>query len=184
MHDKTSLALYWIWRQTYQTWIIYRKLRVPTVEGSYFLRYLFKLRPSFPIPRYSLKNLSCHYSRKLIFKIQPFYHCIGLLWSVLVSAWKNVNLHNFLFGTIHRYSTSSSICRTDSSEGLLKVINVSCIRIVIICIQILYTNKTVRLHYRAPTMRNGSGTVIRTIARACPEESISWSHCFLDIVER
>ena len=31
-------------------------------------------------------------------------------------------------------------------------------------IQIIYTNKTVRLFYRAPTMRNGSETVIRTIA--------------------
>jgi hypothetical protein len=37
--------------------------------------------------------------------------------------------------------------------------------------------------YRS-VMRNGSETVIRTIARACPEESISFSHCFLDIVER
>ena len=33
-------------------------------------------------------------------------------------------------------------------------------------------------------MRNGSETVIRTIARAYFEESISWSHCFLDMVER
>ena len=33
-------------------------------------------------------------------------------------------------------------------------------------------------------MRNGSETVIRTIARACPEESISWSHCVFDMVER
>jgi hypothetical protein len=74
-----------------------------------------------------------------------------------------MNLQNFLFGIIHRYSTPSSICRT-ASHGLLKVINVSCIRIVIICIQILYTNKTVRLYYMAPTMRNGSETVIRTIA--------------------
>ena len=31
-------------------------------------------------------------------------------------------------------------------------------------IQIIYTNKTVRLYYRALTMRNGSETVIRTIA--------------------
>ena len=69
-------------------------------------------------------------------------------------------------------------------QGILKVINVSCIRIVVNCIQILYTNKTVRLYYSAPTMRNDSETVIRTIARACPEESISWSQCFLDIVER
>ena len=33
-------------------------------------------------------------------------------------------------------------------------------------------------------MRNGSETVIRMIARAYLEESISWSHCFLDMVER
>jgi hypothetical protein len=33
-------------------------------------------------------------------------------------------------------------------------------------------------------MRNGSETVIRTIARAYPEEFISLSHCFLDIVKR
>jgi hypothetical protein len=33
-------------------------------------------------------------------------------------------------------------------------------------------------------MRNGSGTVIRMIARAYPEEFISLSDCFLDIVER
>jgi hypothetical protein len=33
-------------------------------------------------------------------------------------------------------------------------------------------------------MRNGSETVIRTTVRAYPEESISWSHCFLDMVER
>ena len=33
-------------------------------------------------------------------------------------------------------------------------------------------------------MRNGSETVIRTIARAYPEEFISLSHCFLDMVER
>ena len=68
-----------------------------------------------------------------------------------------------LFGIFHRYSTPSSICRA-ASQGLLKVIHVSCIKIFIICIQILYTNKTVRLYYRAPTMRNGSETVIRTIA--------------------
>jgi hypothetical protein len=69
-------------------------------------------------------------------------------------------------------------------QGILKVINVSWIRIVVNCLQILYTNKTVRLYYMAPTMRNGLETVIRTIARACPEESISWSHCVLEIVER
>ena len=33
-------------------------------------------------------------------------------------------------------------------------------------------------------MRNGSETVIRTIARAYPEEFISLSQCFLDMVER
>ena len=47
------------------------------------------------------------------------------------------------------------------------------IRIRIRIIQIMYTNKTVRLYYMAPTMRNGSETVSMTIARACLEESIS-----------
>jgi hypothetical protein len=41
---------------------------------------------------------------------------------------------------------------------------VSCIRIDVNRTQIMYTNKIVRLYYRAPTMRNGSETVTRTIA--------------------
>jgi hypothetical protein len=66
-----------------------------------------------------------------------------------------VNLQNFLFGIIHRYSTPSSICRA-VSQGLLKVINVSCIMIALNRLQIMYTNKTVRLYYRLQ-MKRSSG---------------------------
>jgi hypothetical protein len=66
---------------------------------------------------------------------------------------------------------SSLFERKIVTPTLLKVINVSCIRIVIICIGLLYTNKIVRLYYTTPTMRNDSETVIMTIARACLEES-------------
>jgi hypothetical protein len=67
-------------------------------------------------------------------------------------------------------SRRSSPARAGCPQGrfprrsTLKVINVSYIMIAVNRKQILYTNKTVRLHYRAPTMRNGSETVIRTIA--------------------
>jgi hypothetical protein len=80
-------------------------------------------------------------------------------------------------GTVHH---------TAASQNLLKFINVSrflyqvyimyiavFILYHVICIQILYTNKAVRLYYMAPTMRNGSETVIRNDRSAFPEESIS-----------